>query len=316
MNALQLAVALLWATLVIERIVHILIRTILYIVFRNRQDQEKGRAGLGLLLSIVNASLSLMSSLITLFFNTLASLFQWSTTLVVLLIVIGFLLLAMEFSGHLMLSLSTAWSYTLGPSAQVLIIWPLRVFSTVFDAIVPLWNAYVWISTKVPYQLLVRTVTEDLGTLVAAGQAFAGLCRSLALSLVGWIGSFICCLSDADYAAAVEGTAFCNPQCFEAGNRVFDLMSPMANLRRFVVYAALWLKDLCGMVAAPLDLITYPFMDIHFAEFVHLETNAVLFSITHLPALTSLRCSLHGSESAVMCIPDFEPIFQLSLIHI
>lgn len=308
---LQLAVLAIWIAVLSERLLHVLIRTLAYLLFRSYKDREKGRAGLSLFAALINASFSLLSSSVGLALRTLASLFQWGSTVFVLLVVLGFLVLALEFSGHLMLALSTTWNYTLGPTAQVLVVWPLYVFNTIFNALAPIWNAWIWLWHKVPHQILVRTVTQDLGTIVAMGVEVTGLCRSLALSLVGWVGSFVCCLTPADFAASVSGQGICNPQCFEPGNRVMDLMTPMAHLRHFTVYAVIWLKNLCGTLSGPLDILTFPLMDIHFAQGVHFLTNAVLYLCTHLPAITTLRCGLFGAESAVMCIPDFEPVFQM-----
>ena len=314
LTPLQTYVALAWAVVLAERFVHIVLYTLVYLLLPSalRGDASgKGRAGLGVLQSTVNLCLSLICSFVSLLVNTLVSLFQWGLTVIVVLIIVGFLLLALEFSGHLMLSVSATWNYFVGPSAQVLLVWPARIFGLVFNAVVPLWNAGVWLWTKVPYQILVRTVTVDMGTLVAAGAEFAGLCKALALSLVGWIGSFVCCETPEAAAAAVSGSGICNPQCFEPGNRVMDLLTPFAHLRRFVVYSAMWSKDLCGMLAGPVDLFTYPLMDINFAEGTHLLFNSGTYLISHLPAITSARCELYGSESAVMCIPDFEPVFQM-----
>ena len=323
LDPLALFATLLCGLLLVERFVNALVYTALYILLgvdflffnmlRNMEFQHrKSTAGISTLRSFASSVLSFLLSVFSLIVSALSTLTHYALTGVFLLIIIGFFFLWTEYAGEFMLALSDTWNRTLGPSAQVLVIWPLRVFAMLFDAVIPIWNAVIWIWKKVPSEILLRTVTWDLGTIVAAGEEVVGLSKSLAISLLGWIGSFICCdPASGDNPLSFFSKAVCNPQCLDVGNRVFDLLGPMAHVRHFVVYAAMWLKDLCACMSGPIDLITYPFMDINFAEGIHFTTNSVLFTVTHMPALTAYRCNTYGAESLVMCIPDIQPSFQM-----
>lgn len=323
LNPLALFATLLCILLLVERFVNAMVYTALYILvsidflffnmLRNIDFQHrKSTAGISTLRTLLSSCLSFLFSVVSLCVSALSTLTHYALTGIFLLTVIGFFFLWTDYAGEFMLALSDAWNSTLGPSAQILVIWPLRTFAMLFDAVVPIWNAVIWIWKKVPYEILVRTVAWDLGTLVTAAEELVGLCRSLAISLLGWIGSFICC----DQGTGANPLPFfseavCNPKCLDPGNRVFDLLEPMAHVRHFMVYAAMWLKDMCACMAGPIDLLTYPFMDINFAEGVHFTVNSVLFAVTHLPALTAHRCTTYGAESLVMCIPDIQPPFQM-----
>ncbi len=322
MDPLALFASLLCGMLLVERFVNAFVHTALYVLLgvdflffnmlRSVQFQHrKGTAGVLTLRGVASSLLSLLMSLLSLLVGVVSTLTHYALTGLLLLTVVGFFFMWTAYAGEFMLAFSDTWNSALGPSAQVLVVWPLRAFALVFDNVVPIWNAVIWIWKKVPHEILVRTVTWDLGTLVAAGEEVVGLCKALAVSLLGWIGSFICCNGDGTNPAAFFSSAACNPQCLDPGNRVFDLLEPMAYLRRFVVYLAMWLKDLCACLSGPIDLLTYPFMDINFAEGLHFTTNSVLFTVTQLPALTAHRCTTYGTESLVMCIPDFQPPFQM-----
>ena len=51
-------------------------------------------------------------------------------------------------------------------------------------------------------------------------------------------------------------------------------------------------------------------MDLNFATGFHKIMNAVLYLAIQMPHVTHLRCSRHASEGALMCTPDFEPVFD------
>ena len=67
-------------------------------------------------------------------------------------------------------------------------------------------------------QVLVQTVTKDLGLVVNACESLVLACKAVAMSVVAWVGSFICCEN--------TSSAFCNDRCFEPGK--FDSMLPHA----------------------------------------------------------------------------------------
>ncbi len=150
-----------------------------------------------------------------------------------------------------MLTAMDAWNSGFSPSAKILVVWPLRILNYISYALVPLWNAVMWIWKKVPNQILVQIVTRDLGTLIASLKAVADFAQAAAVSVVGWIMSFVCC----DQSESTIG--LCNPRCYEAGERVLDLMGPMAAVRRVVAYSVVWIKGMCNSLSGPLDFVTF-----------------------------------------------------------
>lgn len=288
------------ALLFVERVLNAIIQTLLYVF--GFSSSSKGFAGMGLLQRVVLSAAALVTRLFTLAVQLVQSLAQWSITLVVVVVAAGLLFLAFQFSNHLLLAATDTWNARLGPSAQVLVIWPLRILNYIAHALLPLWNAVAWMWKKVPIQMLMQIVTRDLGSLVASLEALAAFAKASAVSVVAWVGSFVCC----------DDGFLCNPRCYEAGERVLDLMGPMAAARQVVAHSAVWIKGMCMRLSGPLDFVVYPFMDINFAKGVHLLANSVLYTATHLPAVTAQRCAALGSTSSVMCIPDVEPVFQMA----
>ena len=304
LGAFTLSLCLLF---VAERVVHACVVTLLYLfgAFGVGVSSSKGQAGLTLLHNVITSAVSIVTYTLGLVLQMISSLGQWVVTIGILIIVAGLLLLVYELSGHLLISISDAWNQGVGPTSQILVIWPLKLAALLLDAVLPIWNAFIWITKKVPSQLVVQTVTQDLGTFVAAVEQLARFFQASAASLVAWIGAFVCC----DDGGVPAGA--CNPQCYDAGARVFDLITPMASLRRCAVYVTMWAKGMCTSLEAPIDMLTYPLMDINFAEGIHFLFNSALYTVSHLPALTAKRCQDLGAVSPVMCIPDFEPVFQM-----
>jgi hypothetical protein len=70
-----------------------------------------------------------------------------------------------------------------------------------------------------------------------------------------------------------------------------------------------YLGDASGL-NGPLEIATYPFLDINFAKGVHGVLNAILFTAIQVPAITVLRCARNPGDF-IMCLPDFEPSFNM-----
>jgi hypothetical protein len=66
---------------------------------------------------------------------------------------------------------------------------------------------------------------------------------------------------------------------------------------------------ICGFVDPIVDAVAYPLMDANLAGMVHNLVNAVLYFVVQLSEVTYLRCIRHGSEGALMCTPDLEPVY-------
>jgi len=290
--------------LIFERALHALSYTLLYLTCRTIPS-EKAKAVLSLQVSsgAINSVFSVIAALCSIAVQTVAVLVQWALTVVAMLLLSVVLYVVFQYATDIMFEAGVTYNKALGPSLQILFVWPLKVLSWFFENLCPLWNAFTWFVKKLPPQLLVETVTHNLGILLNAVESFGHMVVALAMSLVSWIQSFVCCKP-----GQLEG---CNPRCFEAGERVFDLLTPMAHLRNLVVWVVQWLREMCYVVSAPMDLVTYPFMDINFAKGVHFIGNSFLYLFFHVPAVTVERCNQFRADGAIMCVPDFEPVFNM-----
>ena len=274
-----------------------------FYLFSRSNEQSKAQASMQIASATVGSCLQGVASLVSLALSLVVTLAQFAITAAVMLLVAGLLYSLLEYSALGMYEFTRAWNEALGPSLQVVVVWPVRLLVLITSPLVPVWNALIWIGHKLPSQIILNFLANDFGYLLQAALALAKACETSVLSLVGWLETFVCC--------SATQTTFCNNQCYEAGTRVFDFITPLSNVRQAAAYLANIAHGMCAVLSGPLDIITYPLMDINFAEGVHFVANAVLYTAFQLPAITFERCAAFAYESPVMCVPDFAPVFTM-----
>ena len=296
--ALVIAVAL-----IIERFANAVCFTMLYLIARtNESEQTKGLASVQVTAGAAGTLVGFFTSVATVILQVIGVLMQWMVTGTILFLVSCFIYILFQYASDIMFELGQTYNGGLGASLQILVVWPVKILVWIFEALCPIWNAAFWIIKKLPFQALAQTVLNDLDPVIQAIASFSLACQAFAMSTVSWVGSFICCDTSDN---------FCNTRCFDAGERVFDFLTPMAHIRNMVVYIVRWLGQMCSVLSGPVDIATYPFMDINFAKGVHFLLNSMLYFFFHLPAMTVERCSRFQADNAVMCIPDFDPVVNM-----
>ena len=289
-----------------ERFLNALAFVTWYLMSRTSpSEQGKAQAGLQITTSITTSAFQSFGAVISLFMTMLASLAQFAVSLFFVLLLSSLIYSLLEFSSLWMLEFTKSYNFVLGPSLQVLVVWPIKLLVMILQPLVPIWNAFFWIIKKIPSQILLNLLSKDLGYVKEIALSLASTSGATVNSLLSWVSSFICC--------APGNTVFCNPQCYEAGERVFDLITPLTYMRQVAVYTAELSRGTCAILSGPIDIITYPLMDINFAEGLHFLANSAIYTLFHLPAVTLARCNAFRAESSVMCIPDFQPIFTMAV---
>ena len=182
------------AVLIVERALHALSFTLLYLTCRTLPS-EKAKAILSLQISsgTINTVFSIASSLCGIAVQTAAVLMQWAFTVFAMLLLSVVLYIVFQYANDLMFEAGVTYNKTLGPSLQILIVYPLKIFTWFFEQLCPIWNAAVWLWKKIPPQLMVETITRNLGLVQSAVEEFGQILVSLAMSLLSWVQSFSCC---------------------------------------------------------------------------------------------------------------------------
>jgi hypothetical protein len=93
---------------------------------------------------------------------------------------------------------------------------------------------------------------------------------------------------------------------------ILDLLTSMADVREFAAQGLLLLRAFCSTLAAPLDLVVYPLLDLNLAEAVHDLVNAFIQLLIVIPKATVTRCmeKEDNQYGILMCTPDLAPFFN------
>jgi hypothetical protein len=183
-----------------------------------------------------------------------------------------------------------------GPLLHQLVIVPLQITDVLLRGLLPLWDAVWWFIKTLGAQGLLPILVEQAKLLLQMATALLGLVQHLSNSLLAFMESFAC-----------SGEACLHPE-----KGVIDLLSPMGDVREFVALGVQLLREFCSTLAAPLDLIVFPLLDLNLAEGVHHLVNAAVQLVVVIPRATVVRCGLaHGNQfDTLMCTPDMAPFFN------
>jgi len=290
----------------LERILHAILFSIIYAFFKlSAEDRFKGISANRVSTGLFGTLLNFVSILFTTVIQCFTICIQWFALLLVFIIFSMLMYIILQYATDILFEASTSYNKYLGPSLQIIIVWPLKIFTWFFEKIIPIWNAVVWFMKKLPFEILLHTVTHNLGILLEAIEAVGLMAAALTDSFISWLRSFHCC----EFHSSTS--SFCNPNCFDTGERIFDFLTPMGHMRTFSAWVVKWVGEMCNILSGPLDLITFPLMDINFAKFVHFFLNSILYLIFHLPAVTYERCAQFAADGAIMCVPDLNPVFNM-----
>jgi hypothetical protein len=185
----------------------------------------------------------------------------------------------------------------LGPYVRQTILIPLRIVDLLLRALLPLWNSSVWFLKTLGVQGLLPILIDQAETLVRLVTAMVGLVQHLALELARFFQGFASC----------GGLACLHPE-----QGVLDLLTSMADVREIAVYGVQVVRAFCSTLAAPLDLLAYPLLDLSFAEGVHNLANAAVQLLVVIPRNTVVRCAEKEANQfgVLMCTPDLAPFFN------
>ena len=200
-----------------------------------------------------------------------------------------------EFPG-VWLGTARFYNASLGPLLHQTVIAPLQVLDLLLRALLPIWDSGVWFVRALVTQGLLPVMFEEAAIVRQMATALLNLVGHLSDSLLAWVDSFFC-----------SGAACLHPE-----KGVIDVLSPMGDARELVALGIKLGRAFCSGLAAPLDLLLFPLLDLNLAEAVHHLANAVVQALTVIPRATLERCALKGGNQfdVLMCTPDVAPFFH------
>ena len=199
------------------------------------------------------------------------------------------------------------WNAGYGPFFHKLVFVPLKMVDVVLCSLIPIYNLLVWVVKVLLSDILLDSLLGSLPDLKVFGLALGSMCKHLVLEVPPYLTST---LQSCDYARNGD-------LCYDPGHgRVFDLITPMADVRTMAVAVSSVAVRMCGRASVLTNMALYLLMDINLAKALHNIFNAVLYLLVQVPSVTAQRCKNHGptspENSFLACIPDLnQPINML-----
>jgi hypothetical protein len=194
------------------------------------------------------------------------------------------------------------WNQTIGPGIQVGVMVPLQLLSDILGSMVPLYNTFIWIWSKL-FRIMVReNAIQNAELIPDLALGVASIVRTSALSSIAYLQTIRPC--------ALPLTN----ECFDTSRRTFDLIGPLGAVRKTAIPVVQLAKNLCLSASGVLDITLYPLFDINFAYAAHNLVNFVLYTSIQMPMVTYQRCKMYtggqvtvSTPNVVYCLPDLQP---------
>lgn len=187
------------------------------------------------------------------------------------------------------------WNSLLGPVLHTILVVPLQIFDIVFSSVIPIFNAFWWLFNQIFYNVFVVSAIRDIDLYRDLGLGVGGFFQLLAVNGANYVQTFAIPCEDPS-----------SPICYESGNRMYDLITPMRELRTAAVATARIFDGMCRGASGVTDMALYPFLDINLGKSIHNLANAFLFTTIQVPSITAQRC-ISSNRDLLMCLPDFQP---------
>jgi hypothetical protein len=182
-----------------------------------------------------------------------------------------------------------------GGALRLAVVVPAQLLQLVWDAVIPMWNVVIYCMKTIPTRIVLENVLdqEGLNEVKECVKHLALFIQQFLISIVNYVHIIIT-----------------PPDSYDADLRLIDLTTPLAEWRLAVSNVLVWTGRMCSVASSVVDIVLYPFLDINFGLCVHNLSNALLYCLIHVPAVTVDRCK-EASGTVVFCLPDFYPVFDL-----
>jgi hypothetical protein len=231
--------------------------------------------------------------------GALASIFAFAFWALAVALLFSALFVLQTYYPDVLLQLVSYWNDPIGPVLYAVFVTPLEILNVILIPAVGLYNLFVWIIVQLWSNLVLAEVIKDFELFKNIGVGVADLLRHLTLETVAYVRTL------SETCPIEKGDA-----CYSAGGRMFDFITPMNDLREMSTSVITIGYNMCAAVNGPLEIAVYPLLDINFAKGIHNLLNGALFTVLHVPVVTMLRCTRNPND-VVMCLPDFDPSFNL-----
>ena len=221
--------------------------------------------------------------------------------------------------------------------------WLFVLLDFVNRAIVPVWNGLLFFVKEILWGIILPFSFQNIEILPEIMQAMTLTLLSLASSIATFLQNIKECTLAYEPISRVCGdvgssSSFKNDcssvftptytQCFAGPNHMsLDLLTPGLFMRQAAVSLRRVITTHCSVAAVVLNLLLFPFAELHLYAAVHGAVNAVIFAVLGLPITTVRRCqalsrtdlgvagldndNLSTVQRIIACSPDWQPLVSM-----
>jgi hypothetical protein len=187
-----------------------------------------------------------------------------------------------------------------GPFIDLVLVVPLDLANLLYRSLIPIWNLSCFTVTRAFYDIVILSAIKDWELFFAMTNHFTMFIRHMVESTVFYVRD------------VTEGCSEDIAICYDPGQRTWDLITPMSDLRGVAAVGQVIAQHMCSIGSVPIAIAVYPLLDINFAKGLHSMVNAVLYTVIQVPSMTVARCR-NANHAVIMCLPDFDPSFNMLL---
>jgi hypothetical protein len=222
--------------------------------------------------------------------------------------------------------------------------WLFVLLDFVHRAIVPLWNGLSFFLKQVLFQIVLPFSFKNIEILPEILQALTLTFLSIGTSVATFLQNIMECTlafepvsrvcgdgAFAGMSTKVDCSSVFTPmytQCFAGPNYLsLDLLTPGLFARQAALALRRVITTHCSVAAVVLNLLLFPFAELHLYAAVHGAVNAFIFGVIGLPITTVRRCqavsrrdlgvagldtdNLSTVQRIIACSPDWQPLVSM-----
>lgn len=247
---LVVTVVAVYAWVLIERVVHAMCLFIWHALFGVESDLKTFSAML-LVTACVNFFLSFLNTMWSVVVATLNIGSSWSVMMLKFALVGVACTFVFEYYPQLVEDIIMRYNGGFGSGFRALVYETSYLGYEFVSIFLPVYNGLIWFGMKLLSIIVIPGVEIDGASFLQMLTSIRDVVVSLVVSLSSYTEIFYRC----------DGSA-----CFQASNRILDVITPMSHLRLVVGHGLRVVRTNCDIISAPVDLLVYPLTDINFAK--------------------------------------------------
>jgi hypothetical protein len=243
---------------VIERVLNATSLLLVRLIFGSDDSSNlKGYAGTQLVGAGFSFGASLFASLGSSISGVMSAVASYAIWMMLSFAVFALLFVVQEQYPSLLITMADAWNNTYGAMVYEVLFFPLQVVNLLFTSIIPIYNGVLWILKLIVHNLVIRSAIENVDNLVDIGKGVANLAQHTIIQVPDYVQAVI-----------VPCSKPVTDTCYDPGfgNRIFDFITPMADVRAITAATLKICISICANAAGPIDIALYPMLDINLAS--------------------------------------------------